>query len=75
MPEASDNRRWRRWRQWEDATLLAAGFEPKEGGFWHKEGVLFARGAALQYAQRELDDKGEYNYSSSGYVCKGNNQA
>lgn len=51
----------RKWRQREDSILVAAGFEPKDGGLWQKTGVLFGRGAALQYAKRELRDKGESN--------------
>jgi hypothetical protein len=55
MPEAPD----RAWRQREDLAMVAAGFEPKDGGLWQKDGVLFGREAALDYALRELRDKGE----------------
>ena len=45
------------WREKDDSVLLAAGFEPAGGEMWQKEGVLFGREAALQYAVRELRDK------------------
>ena len=38
------------------------GFEPEDGGLWQKNGVLFGREAALQYARRELRDSDEPNH-------------
>ena len=50
------------WQQKEDSILGAAGFEPGDGGIWQKNGVLFGREAALQYAWCELRDSGEPNH-------------
>ena len=50
------------WQQKEDSILGAAGFEPEDGGLWQKNGVLFGREAALQYARRELRDSDEPNH-------------
>ena len=42
------------YRHKEDGMLVAAGFKPEEGGdFWRRDGVCFARGAAVQNAWRE----------------------
>ena len=41
----------------EDFALVAAGFEPNEGGtLWRKDGVWFDREAALQSARKDLSD-------------------
>ncbi len=48
------NRALAAYRQKEDGLLVAAGFTPEEGGdVWRRDGVSFARGAALQNAWRE----------------------
>jgi hypothetical protein len=42
------------YRHKEDGMLVAAGFNPEEGGaLWRRDGVTFGRGAALQCARRE----------------------
>jgi hypothetical protein len=50
------------WQGKDEHILLAAGFEPARGVMWQKEGVLYGREAALQYAKRELRDKGESHF-------------
>ena len=50
-----------RLREKEDSILFAAGYRPTEGGLWRRSEMLFGRGAALQYALKELRDKGEPN--------------
>jgi hypothetical protein len=47
-------------RQKEAGLLVTAGFKPEEGGdFWRRDGVCFAREAALQHAwQKRREHKG-----------------
>ena len=49
-------RQYRRFREREHSTLLSAGFEPVGEDLWKREGVIFGREAALQYARRFADD-------------------
>lgn len=45
-------------RRMEDGRLVAAGFKPEESGhFWSRDGVWFAREAALQNAWREWHER------------------
>jgi hypothetical protein len=51
-----------RLREREDSILYAAGYRPtEEDGMWRRSEMLFGRGAALQYALKELREKGEPN--------------
>ena len=47
---------YKRLRERENSTLLRAGFEPVGDNLWKREGVIFGREAALQYARRFADD-------------------
>ncbi len=42
--------------EWENSTLLSAGFEPVGDNLWKREGILYGREAALQYARRFADE-------------------
>ena len=47
----------KRLREWENSTLLSAGFEPVGDNLWKREGILYGREAALQYARRFADER------------------
>ena len=47
---------YKRLRERENSTLRSAGFEPVGDNLWKREGVIFGREAALQYARRFADD-------------------
>ena len=54
LGDGDANRVLTAYRQKEDGLLVAVGFKPEEGGaVWRRDGVSFARGAALQNAWRE----------------------
>ena len=54
LGDGGTNRALVAYRQKEDGLLVAAGFNPEEGAnVWRRDGVCFARGAALQNAWRE----------------------
>ncbi len=59
-----------RWIAKEDSILRGAGYKPVRGGVWRKGGVLFSRGAALQYALGELREKGESNRFNESRVSE-----
>jgi hypothetical protein len=59
LREVSSSERLRERR--EDSILYAAGYRPTEEGMWRRSEMLFGRGAALQYALKELREKGEPN--------------
>jgi hypothetical protein len=44
----------RRGQEKENSILLSMGYNPAEDGQWRRSDMLFGRGAALQYALREL---------------------
>ena len=48
-------------REREESILYAAGYRPTEEGMWRRSEMLFGRGTALQYALKELREKGERN--------------
>jgi hypothetical protein len=48
-------------RERENSMLLRAGYEPVGDNLWKKEGVIFGREAALQYARRFADDNTQAN--------------
>jgi hypothetical protein len=52
---------YKRRRERENSTLLRAGFEPVGDNLWKREGVMFGREAALQYARRFADDNTQAN--------------
>jgi hypothetical protein len=54
-------RQYRRFTERENSTLLRAGFEPVGDNLWEREGVIFGREAALQYARRFADDNTQAN--------------
>ena len=49
----------KRLRDRENSTLLSAGFEPVGDNLWEREGIIFGKEAALQYARRFADDNGQ----------------
>ena len=59
MSEVSEDDKFGNFPRKQDEALLAASFEPTEGGLWVKDGVLYGREAALQYAFREKKRQGE----------------
>ena len=52
---------YKRLRERENSTLRSAGFEPVGDNLWKREGVIFGREAALQYARRFADDNTQAN--------------
>jgi hypothetical protein len=46
----------KRLRDRENSTLRSGGFEPVGDNLWKREGIIFGREAALQYARRFADD-------------------
>jgi hypothetical protein len=54
LGDGGANRALASHRQKEAGLLVTAGFKPEEGGdFWRRDGVCFAREAALQHAWQE----------------------
>ncbi len=51
----------KRLRERENSTLLSVGFEPVGDNLWEREGIIFGREAALQYARRFADDNTQAN--------------
>jgi hypothetical protein len=41
-----------------NSILFRLGYHPTEDGLWRKSDMIFARGAALRYALREIHERG-----------------